>query len=251
MSYCCTRTLVWMALTCTAVFSPCLSATGVLRYNLGTSGSSIPYENAVDEDRPGIFVELLPLIMDKAGLNTEKVMLSTKRAELAFKNGELDFDFFSPGWLSAAQSRDTFVFSVPIAPIKEYLIALPEYIDRYQRLENAYGGPVGTISGYVYFDDSRFSRVDFTSEDNLILALQKKRVVVAIMEEATARYWSARHKVEIRLGAIHTQGDIALRLHKRHASLVSKINSAITSLKRDGQINRVIMKYADMVGVTK
>ena len=59
------------------------TADEVLRYNLGTSGSSIPYENAVDENRAGILVEILPLIMDRAGIETEKVMLSTKRAMIA------------------------------------------------------------------------------------------------------------------------------------------------------------------------
>ncbi len=43
----------------------------VLRYNIGTSGSSIPYENAINENRAGILVETLPLIMDRAGLKTE------------------------------------------------------------------------------------------------------------------------------------------------------------------------------------
>ena len=43
----------------------------VLRYNIGTSGSSPPYENAINENRAGILVETLPLIMDRAGLKIE------------------------------------------------------------------------------------------------------------------------------------------------------------------------------------
>ena len=43
----------------------------VLKYNLGTSGSSVPYENAVDAARKGILVEILPLIMERAGIKTE------------------------------------------------------------------------------------------------------------------------------------------------------------------------------------
>ncbi|PTU04630.1 ABC transporter substrate-binding protein, partial [Pseudomonas sp. HMWF031] len=53
-----------------SLFGGGATADEVLRYNLGTSGSSIPYENAVDEDRAGILVEILPLIMNRAGIKT-------------------------------------------------------------------------------------------------------------------------------------------------------------------------------------
>ena len=94
-----------------SLFSDTATADEILRYNLGTSGNSIPYENAVDEDRAGILVEILPLIMNRADIKTEKVMLSTKRAMLAFKTGALDFDFFSPSWLSKDEPAGDFTFS--------------------------------------------------------------------------------------------------------------------------------------------
>lgn len=221
------------------------SEDAVLKYNLGTSGSSVPYENAVDASRKGILVEILPLIMERAGIKTEKVMLSTKRAMVAFNTGKLDFDFFSPGWLPEGEPQGDFTFSHSILTVTEYFITLPEKQHLYADIERIYGNPVGTISGYVYFNDKRFDRLDFDSESTLMQALGKKRIDVIIMEEAAARYWSAKHKVKIALGPIHTQGSLALRVHNRHKDKLSHINNAIDYLQETGQIQAILDKYAD------
>ncbi len=185
------------------------TADEILRYNLGTSGSSIPYENAVDENRAGILVEILPLIMDRAGIETEKVMLSTKRAMIAFKTGKLDFDFFSPSWLSDNEPAGDFTFSAPILDITEYFITLPENRSRYPNVASIYGETVGMISG------------------------------------AASRYWSSIHGIDIALGPVHTQGKLALRVHNRHKNKMPAINSAIAYLHQTGQIKQILDKYSD------
>ncbi|TKB04739.1 amino acid ABC transporter substrate-binding protein [Alteromonas portus] len=228
-----------------SLFSDTATADEILRYNLGTSGNSIPYENAVDEDRAGILVEILPLIMDRADIKTEKVMLSTKRAMLAFKTGDLDFDFFSPSWLSKDEPAGDFTFSDPIIDITEYFITLPENHSRYPTVTSIYGETVGMISGYVYFDSDKFVRMDFQAENNLISALGAKRIDVIIMEEASARYWSSIHDINIALGPIHTAGKMALRLHNRHKDKLPAINRAIAEIKQTGQIERILNKYSD------
>ncbi len=231
-------------ITASLCFSQAI-ASEVLRYNLGTSGSSIPYENAVDEKRAGILVEILPLIMDRAGIKTEKVMLSTKRAMVAFKTGALDFDFFSPSWLSSDEPAGDFTFSIPILDVTEYFITLPENQGRYPNVESIYGETVGMISGYVYFNSHQFVRMDFQAESNLILALGKKRIDVIIMEEASSRYWSAVHGINITLGPVHTEGKLALRVHNRHKDKLPAINNAIAYLKETGQIDKILEKYSD------
>ena len=217
-----------------------------LRYNLGTSGSSIPYENAVDDLRPGIMVELLPMIMEAAGFKTEKVMLSTKRAMQAFKNGALDFDFFSPNWVPPNDINNEFIFTDPIIDVTEYFITLPENEDRFRtRNQILKDSVVGTVEGYVYFDADTFTPLAFQSESDLILALRNQRIEVAIMEEAVARYWSAKHGIEITFGAIHTKGPLALRLHSRHKDKITMLNKVIQKLRAEGKIQSILDKYAD------
>lgn len=222
-----------------------VGADTVLKYNLGTSGSSVPYENAVDENRAGILVEILPLIMSHAGIKTEKVMLSTKRAMVAFKTGKLDFDFFSKSWLPPDEPIGNFSFSDEILTVTEYFITLPENKQKYASKEAIYNNPVGTISGYVYFDDDQFHRLDFQSENTLLLALARKRIDVIIMEEASSRYWSAQYGIEIALGPVHTNGELSLRVHNRHKNLLPRINTAIAQLKKSGQIQAILDKYSD------
>ena len=184
--------------------------------------------------------------MDAAGLKTEKVMLSTKRAAQAFKNGALDFDFFSPEWVPPNEANDNFVFTDPIIDVTEYFITLPENVDRYRtRNQIRSDSIVGTVEGYVYFDANTFTPLAFQSESDLILALRNQRIEVAIMEEAVARYWSAKHGVEISFGAIHTKGSLSLRLHSRHKDKVGTLNNVIQKLSAEGKIQSVIDKYAD------
>ena len=218
----------------------------LLRYNLGTSGSSIPYENAVDEYRPGIMVELLPLIMNAAGFKTEKVTLSTKRATQAFKNGKLDFDFFSPAWLPSYEANSHFVFTDAIIDVTEYFITLPENADRYRTRDQIRNDSiVGTVAGYVYFDADTFTPLAFQSESDLILALRNQRIEVAIIEQEVARYWSAKHEIDIEFGAIHTKGSLALRLHSRHKDKITTLNNVIQKLRAEGKIQSILDKYAD------
>ncbi|MDP5033161.1 MAG: transporter substrate-binding domain-containing protein [Paraglaciecola sp.] len=215
-----------------------------LRGNRDIEGTWVPFDITDDPNNPGIFIELTPLLFQRAKIDFVYSYMPTKRAVKALYADELDFDFVNPDWLSP-DDKERFVFSDALFQISEYFISLPVHAKSYLQASSAYGKPVGTVSGYYYYDDEHFKRVDFRSESEVILGLAKKRYDVAIMEQFAARYWSAKHHVPISLGSIHTQGYMVMRLRAEYSHLVPDINKAINSLKQNGEIQRILLHYTN------
>lgn len=125
--------------------------------------------------------------------------------------------------------------SVPLFELTEYFVTLPNFVEEFNQPEMAYGHLVGTVAGYVYFDDDKFTRSDFLSESELIKGLIKGRFKVAIIEKRVAQYWANNYDASIMLASVHTKGDIVIRLRKEHESLLTDINAAIIFFKKNGQ----------------
>ena len=99
------------------------------------------------------------------------------------------------------------------------------------------------MRGYLYHDDKDFIRADFTSEQELIKALDKHRVNAVIAGNYPALYWSTQLRIPVALAAVHSDGDLVFRLRKEHADLLPAINQAIATLKANGKIDEIIKKY--------
>lgn len=218
------------------------SKTVPLRYQLDLEGSFIPYDRTEDS-RAGIFHDLVELIFNEAMIPYEKVMMPTKRAAYAMEEGHLDFDFVSPKWFPSGELGQKFVGSQPYMVMMEYFVTLPKNAKAYSKPTDAYGNVVGTVGGYIYFDDNRFTRMDFRSEKELLMGLARERFEVVILEEMTARYWSKKLGIPIALASIHTQGEMVLRVRKEHSWLMPRINGAIEVLRSQNKIELMLDRY--------
>ncbi|WP_206483339.1 transporter substrate-binding domain-containing protein [Thalassotalea sp. G2M2-11] len=215
-----------------------------LKYEPSGSNSWFPYY-IKSEQRQGILPELIPLVLQRADIEGQEVALPAARTNLALASGEIDFDFINPEWLPATTPLETFIFSVPIMPIKEYFIALKDSdIETLpEKMKQSSDIRIGTVHGYYYHDDDLFTRVDFSSEKNLIRALKHGRIKYAICGEVTAKYWSKILDVPIVVGAIHSDGYLHFRFRKELAEVVPRINQAITELKQAGLIDKIVSSY--------
>jgi polar amino acid transport system substrate-binding protein len=220
----------------------CLAET-ILNYNVNASNSWYPYSIANNPQEPGILSESIPKILALAKIKSKVNNFPPKRTNQALHSGVLDFDVVSPSWFEDEQINPQFVQSIPIMPIVENIIVLPENAPKWQSLSAIKGQPIGTVFGYLYKDDADFVRVDFKSERELILALQKGRIEAAISGDYPARYWAQKLNLPISLAAIHSSGDLVIRLRKEHHHLLPAINSAIETLKRSGELQKIIDKY--------
>lgn len=214
-----------------------------LRYNLAGTESWVPYGYFGDSDKPGVFAEVIKLILQRTGHPYEFYYYPPKRASKAFKEGRLDLDFMSPSWFANGDFGDEYVSTSPIFSLTEYIVTLSDNSIRYANPKDIYGKRVGTVSGYNYHDEDKFVRVDFLSESALIRGLDKRRFDLVILEGKTANYWADVHDVPISFASIHSQGVIVIRLRKELSYLLSKLNAAIEALKREGEIERILKSY--------
>jgi len=227
------------------------SADVVLKYNINGSSSWVPYYIPYQPEQPGILAEIVPQILVLAQIQNEKHNYPPKRTNQALETGLLDFDLVSPSWFPNEDMGESFVQSDAIIQIKENIIALEENAQKWANIHAIKDQSIGTVRGYLYHDDSQFTRIDFTSERELIKALHKNRIEAAISGDLPALYWSNKLNQKIVLAAVHSNGVLVMRLRKEHQRLLPQINAAIAQLKADGTIDTIIDKYTKKIVLTQ
>lgn len=215
----------------------------ILRHSVNPNGTWIPWGTDPENNEPGIFPEVIELILEEAKFVGEPVVLPTKRAIHSLKNGQIDFDFVNPDWFPNGDVGKDFVTTLPVVMIKEYFVTLPTSKHQIINTQEIYGGVVGTIRGFYYYDDDSFTRMDFNSEKALVEGLGKKRFEVAILEEMTARYWSRKTNIELHYAVVHTEGKMVMRLNNSKAPFLPELNAAISRLQSQKKLEQVLDKY--------
>ncbi|GGP80065.1 substrate-binding periplasmic protein [Shewanella ulleungensis] len=214
-----------------------------LKYNINGSSNWVPYYISNSPENPGILGELVPLLLANANIKIEKHSFPPRRTNYALDNGWLDFDFVSPSRFPNNDLGELFVQSSAIIAIEEHIITLASNAKDWQSSDNLTGQEIGTVGGYFYHDDTEFTRVDFSSERELIKALYKDRVKAAISGDLPALYWAKQLNCPVTLAALHSKGHLVMRLRKEHAALLPRINAAIADLQSNGTVSRIVDKY--------
>ena len=214
-----------------------------LRYNLGGTSAWVPYGYHGDPNNQGIFAEVIHAIMKLTHIPYEFYYYPPKRAEMAIESGKLDFDFMSPSWFKDGFMGEEYATTIAIFELVEYVVTLPKNAENFATPEAIYGKRIGTVAGYSYYDDDKFTRVDFLSESKLIEGLARQRFDAVILEGMAARYWANANQVSITLASVHSQGDIVIRLRQEYKHLIPVLNQAIVDLRQSGQIAKILQRY--------
>ena len=214
-----------------------------LHFDLGENTGWAPYRTGKTPNQDGILSELVVLIEKHSAITFTAVNWPMKRAEFALVKGIVDFDFICTAWFPGGTYGRNFVISEPLFAIKEYVITLKGNKHLFPTLESIYTMPIGTIAGYFYFDDYQFTRVDFSDEESLIKALKYKRVQAVILEYEAAKHWAEILQAEIEMAALHSTGNLLIRLNKAKQQQLPAINAAIKKIKKTGQLKEILDKY--------
>ena len=214
-----------------------------LHFDLGENTGWAPYRTGKTAEQAGILSEIILLIEEYSGIKFENVNWPQKRAEFALLKGLVDFDFICTAWFPGGKYGRNFVISEALFEINEYVITLKGNKHLFPTLDSIYTQPIGTIAGYFYFDDYRFTRADFRDEEGLIKALKYKRVEAIILEYETAKHWAEIQNVDIEVAAMHTTGNLLIRLNKNKQQQLPAINAAIKKIKKTGQLKTILDKY--------
>ena len=119
-----------------------------------------------DKNNPGILPEVTEEILKAANIKGVKLSFPPLRTILALKHSEIDFDLINLNWLTSKDREGDFVYSEHIIRIKEYIVTLKDAPLNDSLLNEAISlrENIGTVRGYYYHDDDKFTRIDFSSE---------------------------------------------------------------------------------------
>ncbi|MEP2602304.1 MAG: transporter substrate-binding domain-containing protein [Paraglaciecola sp.] len=214
-----------------------------LYFDIGEPGGWVPFRTGAEAGQPGVLSELAQLMTAHSDIEFIPVPLPAKRAQKALKDGWVDFDLICLEWLSKEQQSEEYVNSEPLFEITENLITLAPNQYLFPSRESIFGKHVGTIAGYFYFDDNTFTRVDFLNESQLLQGLKHERFNVIILERETAKYWANLNKVNIAFSAVHSSGNLLIRLREEHQHLMPAINKTIQLIKNSGELQAILDKH--------
>lgn len=214
-----------------------------LYFHVSKEDGWVPFRTSAETGRKGVLEELSDLLQKYSDIEFVPVFFPTKRAEKALVDGLVDFDFICVEWLKNGDYGDNYVISEPFFEVIESFATLPKNAHLISTSKSAYNQSVGTIGGYFYHDDDRFTRIDFLNENQLTLGLKRERFKSIIIEKETAKYWAKVHDMEIAFPAIHSKGRLLIRLRNENKHFLPKINQAITKMKESGQLRAILNKH--------
>lgn len=218
----------------------------VLKYDPTGSDGWIPYYvMGATGEISGIVPDVISAILSEANIKGVAINYPPKRTNQYLLAGQLDFDLVNPDWIADKQIRNRFIYSKPVIEVKEYFISRKEF-DTSHFMQSYRAGTkpkVGTVRGYYYHDAAQIERVDFSSEKELIQALNYKRVDVIISGDLPAQYWSHRVQVPIKLFRLHSGGDLKIRMRPELKNKLNQINQAIITLNESGKLLEIQGRY--------
>ncbi len=213
-----------------------------LRYDVVGKTNWAPYFTQ-NEEHPGIIVEVIEEVLSEANIPLQPIQSTKHATPNAIENGEVDVDVISPSWFKDNQIPDDFVMSARIIPIAEFIVYRAEDANKWPSKKSLYDRHVGVVKGYKYHDEKNYIRDEYASERDLLLALTKNKVDVAIVGELPFYYWANTLRINLKRGPLHSRGYLHIRLGKDNTKYLKPINKAIVTMQQSGEINRIFESY--------
>lgn len=206
----------------------------------------------------GIAVDITRRAMAQSGYRLELVFYPVKRLNRLLDEGRLDLNYAdSPLWNSGDASQ-RFVYSEPYLRVREYLYFLNDHPARHLPVEQLQGLRIGVVRGYHYpslgsaLAGGRLSTLETSRDQALLDLLLAHRVdAIAVVDDLFDNLLAARQLESHRFvrGAQLSDAPLVIKLQRRHADLLPRLNAALQALIRSGEVERIRRSYLAVPGI--
>ncbi|MBI3731175.1 MAG: transporter substrate-binding domain-containing protein [Burkholderiales bacterium] len=239
----------WMFAATVLVASPAMADTFRIAYN---EGGDAPFVMLDKRGPRGIFPDLMSAIVKLSGDKLEQRYLPMRRLLKSFEDGQLDIEVgANPKWRSSSLVPG--VYSIAFGLPRAVLCFRPGETPKAQAVTDFYGQKVGVISGYSYpefeaaFASGKIQREDIFNSPNLLLTLRAKRFDQIIISNYVRQYWT---KVDAQRyacdeGRMIDESEMMLRVHPSKADALPRLNAAIATLKKSGELDAIFRRYSN------
>ncbi len=200
----------------------------------------------------GIGVDILSEVVKRTGDTLELKQIPTKRAVYMLKNSYLDILVLdSPLW-SESKEMVSFVFSDEVMSVKEYIYFLNDGYVNVKSPLDLKGKEISVLAGYYYpvfeqaFNSGMVKKREVVTEPSLLKILAQGRTNAIFMDSIAFDYTILKMKYNkklFRVGLQLSDSPLAFKISKNKSSILPRFNKAISSMKKDGYITRIIRKY--------
>ncbi|MGV6396123.1 substrate-binding periplasmic protein [Pseudomonas caspiana] len=217
----------------------------------GTQWRPFSYEGEQGQLR-GIATDIARRVLQLAEIDAQFVSYPVNRLQAMLIKGELDLNYAdSVQWNNAEEVR-RFAFSKPYMNVREHLYVLKGSPIAHMPVDKLIGQTVGVVRGYTYrtmdplFADKRLTRLQTSEDPALLQLLQTGRVDAVAMVDDLFEYLIASKGMDRNLferGAKLSEAPLGMKLQPQYAVLLPRINAAIASLVRSGEVARIRHAY--------
>lgn len=200
----------------------------------------------------GIAVDVMRRAMAQSGNQLEFVFYPAKRLNALLDEGRLDLNYAdSPAW-NGADATQRFVYSQPYLQVREYLYFLADHPARHLPAAQLRGLRIGVVRGYTYrnLDDAlnngQLSRLETSRDQALLDLLVRRRVDAIAMVDELFNDQLATRKLDpqgFTRGAKLSDAPLVIKLQRRHAGQLPRLNAALQALIRSGEVERIRRSY--------
>lgn len=190
----------------------------------------------------GIYVDTLRKVAAQLDVELKFVPISQARLIRLFIAGEIDLELgVSSAKTEPSALASVSLFSRSIGIANEVIIfnsqlSFPAFI-----LKDLKGKRVATVRGAI--TPTYIEREDFSAPLQIAKRVNRGWSQVGLIREAPALHYKSTLGLNYQISLPYESNPISFRLHKKHKSLLRKINQTLDDLEQQGILEEVICQY--------
>lgn len=212
---------------------------------MGTNAAFPPYEFVDDNGQiAGIDAEIAKAVADKLGMNLEIKDMEFDSLIPAVQGGSVDIVF--AGMTVTDERKESVNFSDSYATgVQVIIVKEGSDIATADDLEGKTIGVQSGTTGDIYCTDDygQENVKQFSSGALAVAALVNGQIDCVVIDNEPAKNFVAANAGLKILGTEYIKEDYAAAISKTNTDLLDKVNKAISELKADGTIDKIIGKY--------
>lgn len=235
-----------------SIFSACdKQASNQKELSLATSADFPPYEFMENGKYAGIDIEIAELIAKKLGLELKITNLEFGSIIPAIVSGK--FDMGISGFTATEERKKSVSFTQPYTTSMQMIIVkengpIKNADDLFG--ENSYrvGAQLSTTAAILFGDDikdkkTKATLAEFKDQPSAVSALISDKIDCIITDSQPAKKFVETNPGLKILDTQYAEENYAIVINKSNTELLAKVDKAITELKNDGSIDKIVAKY--------
>lgn len=241
------KAILFVALVCSVASGTAWTET----FNVGYYwGGFPPFFFDREDERKGIFVEILDEVGRITGDRFPKKYYPVIRVKKMFLDGRIDVEpGICPLWRSDQKSVS--VYTKSFYRYREIVGIRNEKYFPVNNVKDLKGISVGVVLGYEYgytgwdADTGGYIPVECVSERELFKMFRAGRFDVFLSGSAVTSFYKNEFDLNIKEACEMRSADISFRFHISKKSAIDRINKALDKLNENGVIDGIIKKYTE------